>query len=356
MARYGEGDLRQLGKSLLMAVDVPETVAGTVADHLVEAGLRGHDTHSILRFPQYVEMARSGKVRPHAAMTILQETDFTAQVSGGWNYGQVTMNEAVELAVRKSAKGGFSAVTVMECNHVARLGHFAAAAAAENRIAIMMCNGHGSDLSVAPFGGVARRLPTNPLAVGIPTPGDWPILLDMTTSSMSGGDMRWYRNHGKELPEGNVIDHVGEPTRDVEAYYGPPAGAILPLGFPQSGHKGYGLSIVVDILSGALSRAGCSKEHPSKTGNALFIAILDVAAFLPLAEFWQHTAGLIDWIKSTPPALGFDEVVLPGENSHRIYEERCRTGLEVDATAWEEITTLATDLNVALPSAVSRDA
>ena len=353
MPTFAHQDLRRLGIDLLMAAEVPRAAATTVADHLVESGLRGHDTHSVLRFPQYVEMARSGKVKPDAPMTVVRETAFVAQVSGGWNYGQVTMNQAVELATAKATDAGFAVVTVRECNHVARLGHFAAAATAQNRIAIITSNGHGGDLCVAPFGGIARRLPTNPVAIGIPTGGAWPILLDMTTSAMSGGDMRWYRNWEKPLPAGNTIDHAGNPTRDVEAFYGPPAGAILPLGFLQSGHKGYGLSVVVDILSGALSGAGCSKENPPTTGNALFIAVLDVAAFLPLEEFFQHATALIDWIKSSPPAAGFEEILFPGENSHRIYLERSRTGLEVDGKAWDQIAELAAELEVALPLPVT---
>ena len=349
MPVFAHVDLRKLGREMMEAVGVPQPVATIVADHLVESGLRGHDTHSVLRFPQYVEAARSGKIDSSAEFQILHETNFIAQVSGGWNYGQVTMNAAVELATKKAANAGFAVVTVKECNHVARLGHFAAVATAHDRIAIITSNGHGSDLAVAPLGGIARRLPTNPLAIGIPTGRDWPILLDMTTSAMSGGDMRWYRNRGLPLPPGNTIDHAGEPTRDVEAYYGPPAGAILPLGFPDSGHKGYGLSIVVDILSGALSRAGCSQEYSPETGNALFIGVLDVASFLPLEGFRRHADALIDWIKSSAPADGFDEVVLPGENSHRIYLERSREGLEVDDKAWVEIAALASQLEVQLP-------
>jgi len=243
-----------------------------------------------------------------------------------------------------------AAVSVLNCNHIARLGRFAALAARENAIALMVANGHGGDLAVAPFGGSARRLPTNPFCVGIPTGLDWPLVLDMTTSMISGGDLRLLRNKGDAAPEGSIIDAQGEPTTDVEAYYGPPAGAALPLGFPVSGHKGYGLGILVDILAGTLSRAGCSKAEPERSGNALFMAVLRVEAFRPLADFFAEVQGFVELIKSCPPAEGFAAVMLPGENAHRHYQERSRTGLEVDAAAWEQIGELAAELEVEMPN------
>jgi len=349
MPLFNAVDLKKLGSALFQAVDVPEPVAVLVADHLVESGLLGHDTHSVLRFPQYVDAVRQGRINPRAQLEILEQTPAMAQVSGGWNYGQVTATAAVELAMDKARGAGFGVVTVKECHHVARLGHFATVAARQNLIALIVANGHGSDLGVAPFGGIRRRLPTNPMCVAIPTAREWPIVLDMTTSMSSGGDLRVYRNLDEPVPAGHIIDAHGQSTQDVEAYYGPPEGAILPLGFPQSGHKGTGLAVIIDILAGTLSGAGCSQVDPPETGNALFIGVLDMAVFVPLEEFFKQTEDFIDWIKSCPPAEGFDEVVLPGENSHRIYQQRRSAGLRVDESAWTQINELATALEVDLP-------
>jgi uncharacterized oxidoreductase len=204
---------------------------------------------------------------------------------------------------------------------------------------------------VAPFGGRERRLPTNPLSVAIPTGAhEWPVVLDMTTSMTSGGALRQYRNRNEPAPEGSITDGDGRPTTDVEDYYA--GGAILPLGFPATGHKGTGLALVIDVLAGALSGAGCSRADSPETGNALFIAVLNPEAFLPLEEFTAEVDRFIDWVKSSPPAAGFDEVLLPGENSHRIFQERSRGGLEVDDTAWAQISELAKELGIELPAAV----
>ena len=345
-------DLDTLARSCLARVGVPAIDAALVADHLVEAGLMGHDTHSVLRLPQYVNMAREGIVELGAELEVLQQSDYGAQLSGGWNYGPVTATRAVELALEKVRDGAISVVGVRDCNHVARLGRFAELATREDCICLMVANGHGGDCSVAPFGGRTRRLPTNPICCGIPTGGDWPVILDMTTSMISGGDMRLLRNKGEDAPEGMLIDGNGNPTKKVEEYYGPPPGAILPLGHPGSGHKGYGLSVMVDILAGSVSGVGMTEEAPERTGNALFIAMLKVEAFQPLAEFYGEVQGFIEYVKSCPPTAGFDEVYLPGERAHRRMLVRRREGLYVDEGAWGEIGELAGELSVELPESV----
>jgi uncharacterized oxidoreductase len=351
MPRFDPSALRTLGAALFEAVGTPATDAELVAGHMVESGLMGHDSHSVLRYPQYVEAARSGRIQCGAAMEVLSDRALTAQVSGHWNFGAVTATKAVQLAIDKVRAGGaISAVTARDCWHVGRLGGFAAMAAEQNLIAILMCNGQGGDLSVVPFGGRERRLPTNPLAVALPTGRDWPIVLDMATSMTSGGAMRVYRNLGQPVPQGLVVDGHGHSTTDVEQYYGPPMGGLLPLGFPGAGHKGFGLSLLVDMLSGALSRGGCSQADPPEPGNALFITLLDIEAFTPISAFHEEVQLFVDWVKSAPPGEGFDEVMFPGEKAHRAYQKRSREGLFVDALAWAQISEVAGELGVPLPT------
>lgn len=353
MPRFRAGDLRLLGEGFFTRLGVPEDEARLVADHLVEAGLSGHDTHGVLRLPQYVGMLRSGQVRPGAPLTVLSRSAGAARVSGGWNFGPVTATAAVRLALELAEGTAASVVTVRDCNHVARLGRFSEAVAAAGRIGIVMANGHGGDLAVAPHGGRERRLPTNPLSVAIPTGQGWPFVLDMTTSALSGGALRLLRNLGQPAPEGALIDAEGRPTTEVESYYGPPAGALLSLGHPLGGHKGFGLAMAVDILAGALSGAGCSQGEASVSGNALFILVLRIESFLPRLDFLAQVDRFVDWVKSSPPAPGFTEVLVPGERAHRAREERQRDGVEVDATAWEQISILAGELGVTTPEPVA---
>ena len=356
MPVFASEDLLQLGVDLFAAVGVPQAEGRLVAAHMVEAGLLGHDSHSVLRYPQYVESVRSGKVIPGAQLEVVSETPRIAQISGNWNFGPVTAAAAAQHAIDKARDGAVAAVTVRQCNHVARLGAFVSQIAREgDLIGMAFCNGHGSDHSTAAFGGRERRLPTNPLAVGIPSRREWPVVLDMTTSMISGGALRVFRNRGQAVPEGMIIDADGQPTTDVERYYGPPPGAMLPLGFPATGHKGFGLAVVVDILAGALSGAGCTQPDPPEAGNGLFFAAVNITAFQPLERFLDEVEEFIERIKSSPPADGFAEVLLPGEKSHQTYLERSRTGLDVDDTAWLQIEAVAAELGVELPVPASQN-
>ncbi|MBM3277783.1 MAG: Ldh family oxidoreductase [Candidatus Handelsmanbacteria bacterium] len=350
MPAFRPEDLNQLGAALFTAVGVPPAEAALVADHLVESSLLGHDSHGPLRFPQYVEMVRQGTVVPGAPVRVLRATRCLAQLSGNWNFGPVSAEAAMRMALELSAQAPLVVVTLKDCNHVARLGRFAALAAGENRIALVAANGHGGDLAVAPFGGIERRLPTNPLCLALPTQRPWPLVLDMTTSAISGGALRLHHNTGTPTPPDRLVDATGQPTTDTKAYYGPPPGAMLSLGFPGAGHKGFGLALMVDILAGALSGAGCSQASPERSGNALFIALIDIAAFTPLDSYHRESEQFIDWIKSSPPAQGVAEVLLPGEQAWRVSQERLRQGIGVDERAWAQISALAAELRVDLPN------
>jgi uncharacterized oxidoreductase len=341
--------LKKLGIALFAAVGVPPADAELVADHLVESSLLGHDSHGPLRFPQYVEMVRQGTVVPGAPTQVLRATRCLAQLSGNWNFGPVSAEAALRTALELAARSPLVVVTLKDCNHVARLGRFAALAARQNRIALLAANGHGGDLAVAPFGGIERRLPTNPLCLALPTQRPWPLVLDMTTSAISGGTLRLHQNLGTPTPPDRLIDAKGQPTTDTSAYYGPPPGAMLPLGFPGAGHKGFGLAVMVDILAGALSGAGCSRANPERSGNALFIALIDIAAFTSLESYHRESEQFIDWVKSSPPAAGYEEVLLPGEQAWRISQQRLQEGIVVDERAWAQISALAAELGVDLP-------
>ena len=229
---------------------------------------------------------------------------------------------------------------------LASVGHVRDLSAKNDAIAIMTANGHGGDLAVAPFGGVDRRLPTNPIAVGVPTGLDWPVVLDMTTSMISGGDLRLLRNKNELAPLTSIIDALGNPTRDTKGFYGPPRGAILPLGFPVAGHKGFGLSVLVDVLSGALSGAECSKENYERSGNALFIAVLRVSAFRSRDSFFEEVKSFVKRVKGSPKAKGFSEIMFPGEKAYKHYQNSKKNGILVDDVAWKRICEKAVELDV----------
>jgi uncharacterized oxidoreductase len=335
MLNFTHDQLRKTAFEIFKAAGATDEEAGITSDLLVEANLAGHDSHGVLRIPQYVRMIRNGDIKPGANIEITQETPATAVINGNWGFGQLIATKAMQIAIEKAKNCSISSVSVYNCNHISRLASYALMAAECEMIAMMMVNGHGGDQSVAPFGGIARRLGTNPIAVAIPTKGE-PFVLDITTSAVAGGKLRVKKARKEKLPEGWLIDSEGNPTTDPEVYFTEPPGALLPLG-GALGHKGYGLSLVVDILAGALSEAGCSRANAPRLGNGIWACVINIESFTPIDEFKHRVQLLLEYVKSSPTAPGFNEIVIPGEQSFRERRKRLKEGIFIEDETWQQI-------------------
>jgi uncharacterized oxidoreductase len=265
-------------------------------------------------------------------------------IDGHWNFGQVVAFRAVEIGIRKAREAGSAVVSVRNSNHLGRLGEFTLRAAERDFIAIAAINNHGRGNLVAPWGGSDGRLATNPISIAAPAP-ERPLLLDITTSVVAEGKVRLKRNAGQPVPAGWLIDHHGDPTTDTNALYGTPRGAIMPFG-GIVGHKGYGLSVMIDVLAGALSGAGCSQPDAPRLGNAMFLTVVDVRQFLPLEAFKRHVAVLLEHVRGSPPAPGFSEILVPGEVEARETERRRLDGIPIDEETWRQLAATAKQLGV----------
>jgi uncharacterized oxidoreductase len=215
-------------------------------------------------------------------------------------------------------------------------------AAAASLVSLLWVNAvHG--LNVAPWGGAARRLGTNPHAVGIPGPGGAAMLLDFATSVVAEGKVRVKRNRKQVAPPGWFVDSTGAPATDPEVFYGDPPGALLPAG----DHKGYGLGLVVEILGGILSGTGAAGPGPGLFANGTLMICIDVERFVPIEEFHRQVAALFDWVRSAPTAPGSPGILVPGEPEARLEAERRRDGIPVEDQTWAQIDTVAAELGVA---------
>ena len=330
-----------------MAAGTPEGNATRVATSLVKANLVGHDSHGVIRVPQYVAAIREGRIDPAATPVVERETACTALVDGNWGWGQVAGWEATWLAIAKARECGLAAVALHRSNHVGRVGEYAEEIARQEMIGLITVNNHGGAPQVAPFGGRERRLSSNPIAFAAPTSGDL-ILVDMTSAVVAEGKVRVLRNEGKRAPEGWLIDAEGNPTTDPGVLYADPPGALLPLG-GLLGHKGYGLGVMIDILSGALSGGGCSSLKAARVGNAAFIEAVRVDAFTSRERYYGEVDGLVQSLKSCRPAAGFSEVLVPGEPERRAEKARRANGIDIDEETWHQLTETALSLNVAVP-------
>jgi uncharacterized oxidoreductase len=208
---------------------------------------------------------------------------------------------------------------------------------------------------VAPFGGLAGRLATNPISIAVPSDAGAPLLLDFATSVTPEGKVRTMLTAGQELPPGWIVDHRGQPSTNPADLYGPPRGALLPFG----GHKGFGLAMLIDALAGGLSGAGCctTADQPmdGKTDGALLLA-LRVEDFCPLADFRALVSRLVAHVKSSPPAPGIAEVVVPGELESRTRAQRLHNGLPVQMGTWNLLVECAARAGVAIISQMEQSA
>ncbi len=335
MPRIASEHLIEIAREIFKTVGVSENVAELVSDSLVESNMRGVDSHGVMRLPAYVRLVEEGKIRPDSEPVVIRETVATAVVDGRWGFGQVVARRAMEIAVEKARQCGAAAVGVIHCNHIGRLGEYSQMAAEENMIGMIMCNSGpyrgGPGGFVAPYGGRGRVFSTNPLSVALPTGRGPPFVLDFSTSKVAEGKIRLARKRGEKIPEGWIVDKHGRPSTNPDDLYD--GGAILPI----AEHKGYGLAMLIDILSAPLTGAYCTSSPKFEGGNPLFIQVVDIQEFTSLREFKEKVGELVDKVRSTPLANGFDRILIPGEPELIAREKRLRTGIDVPEETWEEI-------------------
>jgi uncharacterized oxidoreductase len=341
--------LTVFARRVFEAVGVPGDEAATVAASLVDANLCGHDSHGVMRIPQYVGFVRDGTFRPGAEFTVLRETPAVLAADAGWGLGQVQAHRLLRLLIPKARTLGVAAGTLRHCGHIGRLGEYAEVAAAERLAFFATVNSHGAGRRVVPPGGTVGRLSTNPICFGIPTPGD-PVVLDFGTSVVAEGKIRICHQQGQRVPEGWLVDHTGQPTTDPAVLYTDPRGGILPFGGAQA-YKGFGLGLVLDLLAGGLSGGRCSNpDWPMPAaGNAVFFALFDPEAFGGVDHFLREAAGLTHYVRSCPPRESVKPIALPGDPERLTKAERRRTGIPIPDGTWALITKTAGDLGVRPP-------
>jgi len=334
--------VRQFASKVFNACGSPPDEAAIVADHLVTSNLMGFDSHGIIRVPEYVALVQKGAISPGAPMTIIKETSNTALIDCARNFGQVSAVHAMEQAIEKACHGNVAVVVTQRCSHVGRLGAYTEMAARRGFVSIALCNSPRNGHFVQPWGGREGRLATNPISFAFPQDSSDPILADFSTAEVPEGVLRVYRNRGVLLPGKWVVDAEGCPSDNPNDFYGPPRGAIIPFG-GMKGYRGYALSLLVEVMAGLLAGSHPTVDQP---GNGVAFVVLNLAAFLAREEYFALIAELRYYLKSSPPAPGHDEVLLPGEADFRKKQERLEAGIPVDERTWEEILTVGASLGV----------
>jgi ureidoglycolate dehydrogenase (NAD+) len=313
--------LRQLG--------VPDIEAATTTQVLLEASLRGVDSHGLALLPVFAERIRSGQIHPGRSPRVVQESPTMALLDGQHGMGPVLARQAVALAAQKARAAGLGAVSLRDGNYVGALGAYLEEPARQGFLVLAAAN---ATPRVAPHGGREGLHGTNPLAWAAPGDEGEPILFDAATGHAAARIVQ-AAEEGASIPAGIALDRDGAPTTDPEAAR---QGTLLPVG----GALGYGFGLLVDVLTGGLAAAPVGREVPPVSalhgpyGCSFFVLALDPAGLGGEAALRRAVDSLRRQVGASTPAAGSDGVRLPGERAGRLRLERLTTGIPVPLRRW----------------------
>ncbi len=328
------------------AAGVPAGDAQTLANLMVEADLRGSDTHGVIRLPLYVRRLRAGGVNATPNIRVVSDRPSAALIDGDNGMGHLVMRRAAELAIEKAKATGVGWVGARMSNHAGPAALYVTMPLKHDMIGLYFAVGSSNHLP--PWGGSESLLGTNPMAVAVPALDEPPIVLDMSPTVAAYGKVRLKAQRGEPMPVGWMIDREGKPLTDPKRA---DEGHLLPIG----DYKGSGLSLIIGLLAGALNRAAIGRDvvdfvkeagKPTNTGQA--IAALLIEAFLPPLEFKRAVDRLIRDIRNSPRLPGVDRIWLPGEQSHTKLLDRRAHGVPLPKALRESLDGIARDLNIEL--------
>ena len=300
--------------------------ARIIADVLVTTDLMGTNTHGTKQLRLLLRNIREGGISDSACPKIITDGMSFAIIDGNFAMPMVTSTFAMKIAIEKASKSGIAYVAVKRSSHFGAAGYYANMAAKADMVGLAMSN---VDPCMTVPGGKRPMLGTNPMAYAIPTGSD-PVFLDIATSVVAVSKVYTAKTLSKKLPDKWLVDKDGIPTDDPTGY--PAEGAILPFG----GHKGYGIAVLVEVLSAVLTGANFTMDvscwlrdfaNPVNQGHA-FLAI-DVSKLMPVNDFKERMDKMIAQIKNSPKAKGTDEIFLPGEIEHNKYKKSLVDGIDL---------------------------
>lgn len=318
--------LERFCREAFVRAGLDEAGAKIVAESLVDTDLRGVSTHGFVRFPIYARRVKAGLIRPSPQMRLERTGPGTALLFGGHGAGQVVGQRAMAEAINLAREAGVGCVAATESHHFGAAAWFSVQALEHDMIGLAASH---ADTGVTPFGAARGYLGTNPLSVAIPAGSRDPIVLDMATSVLAFGWVLAAAAAGQPIPLGWAVDAEGNPTMDPAKAQG---GALLPLGGSR-GFKGFGLALVVEVLSALLTGSPFGPHIPrpfelievQNLGH--FVAALDIRRFVDPGRFKARMDEMIREIKAMPLAPGAEEILLPGEPEARRRRRRLKEGI-----------------------------
>jgi L-lactate dehydrogenase len=351
--RYEYVALRALARELLAAAGVAPELSADVADVLAEGDLLGHDTHGLALLAPYLAEIEKGALVRSGTYAVLSERAACAAWDGRRLPGPWLTLRAIDAAVAMARRCGTGTVTIRRSHHIACLAAYLTRATDQGLVLLLACSDPNA-ASVAPAGGTRAVFTPDPLALGYPTGGD-PVLIDISASLTTNGLTARLHRQGKALKHPWLLDSTGGASSDPAVLFATPPGTILPLGGLDAGHKGYGLALLVEALTGGL--AGFGRADPKEGwGATVFVQVIDPEAFGGRAEFERQMGWIAQACRANPPRPNVDRVRLPGERALALRREQLAHGVRLSEEILPALAPWAQRFGIALPAPLGRAA
>lgn len=329
--------LRQYLHDRLTDISVDSVTATQVANNLVEASLKGHDSHGVSMLPRYISAIREGGLDPAASVKITADFGALISLDGQHGFGQILGQQAMALGIERAQQYGVAVVSLANAHHLGRIGAWAEQAAAAGLVSLHFANVNNR-ANVIPWQGQSARLGTNPFCAGIPQLHGEPIVLDFATSVIAGNKARIAWNEGRQLEPGCAVDDRGDATVEPRFLMEEPFGALRAFGE----HKGSGLAIICSLLGAALTGGNTERKgDPGKQRiiNNMLSILIDPERMGGAQHYQQEIPALLDWVRSSHPE---HNLLLPGEWEQKNYRQRLADGIFIDNVSWRQLSELQT--------------
>lgn len=357
---YNHQSLAQFAEHVFLKMGCPEDQAKLAAEVLIEADLKGIDSHGIARLEGYVRLWEKDRFNPKPHIRVVHKTPSTALMDGDRGLGLVVAPEAMKVAIEKAKTAGTGWVAVRNSNHYGIAGYHALMAIDHDMVGISMTN--ASPL-VAPTFSSERLLGTNPMAVAIPAKDQPPFVADFATTTVANGKLEIMKRKGQPIPTGWAQDMAGKPSNDPACVE--QGGALVPLGGTRElgSHKGYCLGSIVDIFSALFSGANYGpwvppfvsflepSSEPVGQGIGHFLGAMRIDAFRPAEEFKTEMDRWINRFRSSKPAPGKQQVLIPGDPERMTREDRLKDGIPLIPAVIKSLKELSEKFQITLPEA-----
>jgi len=328
--------LKEVAIHVLKGLNATDEEAALVAEILVQADMRGTDTHGVHLLTLLPDRVEAGMIQIPTSLKVIKEGETTTLLDGGNGLGQLATHRAMMINIQKAKKFGLGCSLVRNTNNIGSLISYTLMAAQEGMIGIVMAN---AAASMSAWGGTEAFFGTNPISIAVPGGAEDPVVLDMSSSVVARGKIRLAERTKEPIPLGWAIDEAGAPTTDPTAAM---KGTLVPIGGP----KGYGLALIVDILAGMLSGSKYGQDIKTfhqlvgPTGVGVFSLAIDIERFMPLKQFNELIQAYLASIKGSKKAKGVSRIYIPGERKFEKEKQSLKEGVEVSDVLAKNLNTL----------------